>query len=599
MCPVRYAGVPTLAAPFELRARPVPAPSLLTSRHPAVDALPAGSRIASFEIQAVIARGPTTFVYLARDIGRGLPVAIKEFAPARHGAASDSSVARERQTDAPTDSAVQRGLRAFIAEAQMLAACHHPALVRVDAVVDANGTAYRVMPFYTGHSLVQVRRGSGRAPDEATLLAWADELAGALQALHDTGHAHGGVSPDNLFLLSDGRPLLFGAGSRGHQIRIDSVESLFAGLGLGLSVHSAAARLPELDADAATGNGAAVQLTAQGALASAPSLSATVSAAVAEACADDSRALAATLRFGGRGDWGRAAPAGAVGEPTPASAGAAGEPTPAPAGAAGEPTPASARASNLLGRAQPAPAGGLAGTAQLRAAAAASASISASRVRPILAHRPQAISAAAALPRLAPPQRASVSQRARVPLWVALFGLLSIGVVAFMGHVIGAWNRVPSIGYERGLQTPPRQVAASASLPSTRSAASVPTRIATAPQPTRAGSEGVTPAVPTEPVVPVPVPVPETVNVPVPVLETVPVTVPVPALSAVPESKAEGQAVQRTGSRASAAAGTAKLSNPSTVCGSKTNFALERCMQIQCQTAQWVAHPQCVSRRAG
>ncbi|MBC7716722.1 MAG: hypothetical protein H7143_07305, partial [Pseudorhodobacter sp.] len=47
---------------------------MLTSRPPAVDALPAGSRIASFEIEAVIARGPTTFVYLARDTSQGVTV---------------------------------------------------------------------------------------------------------------------------------------------------------------------------------------------------------------------------------------------------------------------------------------------------------------------------------------------------------------------------------------------------------------------------------------------------------------------------------------------------------------------------------------------
>ena len=586
--------MPTLALTFELWASPAPASSLLTSRPPAVDALPAGSRIASFEIEAVIARGPTTFVYLARDTSQGVTVAIKEFSPARHSAASDPSVALEQPSGAPADTAVQRGLRAFIAEAQMLAACHHPSLVRVDAVVDANGTAYRVMPFYTGHSLVQVRTGSGRAPDEASLLKWVDELAGALQALHDTGHAHGGVSPDNLFLLTDGRPLLFGAGSRGHQIRTDWVESLFVGLGLGPSTHSATAEQPEPGLGAAPGHAAVAQSTAQGPSASALPLSAPVSGAVAEAFDDDFRALAATLRFGLNSDLSGAAPDGAPGESAPAPGGASRvpapgsasrEPAPAPGSSSREPAPAPARALYSPRPAQPSPAGGLAGTAQLRAAAAASASISAARVMPA-AHRPQAISAAAVL-RPALPQRPSISLRGRVVMWVGLFSLLGMGVVAFMGHVIGAWNRVPAIGYDRGLQASPVQVSESASLPSTRSAASVPTRTATAARPARTDAQGATPAVPTEP--------PEPMTEPM----TEPMPLPVPSLLAVPESQAEGQAVQRAGSRATAAAATAKLSNPRAVCGSRTNFALERCMQIQCQTAKWATHPQCVSRRTG
>ena len=54
--------------------------------------------------------------------------------------------------------AFERGRKAFIEEAQLLARCHHPSLVHVQRHWESNGTVYRAMPHYAGHSLLELRQ---------------------------------------------------------------------------------------------------------------------------------------------------------------------------------------------------------------------------------------------------------------------------------------------------------------------------------------------------------------------------------------------------------------------------------------------------------
>ncbi|HWH84253.1 MAG TPA: septum site-determining protein, partial [Burkholderiaceae bacterium] len=188
--------------------------------------LPAGTRLGAFELQRVLARSASSAVYLAVDHGLALTVAVQEYLPARlvrrdaHGALL--------AIDAWHEDVVARGLRAFVDEARLLAHCDHPALVRVSQLFEAHNTAYRVMPYYTGRRLAEVRRDMSAAPDEASLRALLDDLLGALEAIHRSGRSHGGVTPDNILLLGDDRPLLLGPGAAGREIGSDLVESLMA-----------------------------------------------------------------------------------------------------------------------------------------------------------------------------------------------------------------------------------------------------------------------------------------------------------------------------------------------------------------------------------
>ena len=180
--------------------------------------LETGSRVGSFELRKVIAQGPSTAVYTAHDTTLGVDVVIKEFRLAReaaqqaftHPSTNSSTGSRTHVQLEPT---VERGLRAFVEEARMLARCANPSLLAVRGLFESRGTAYRVMPAYTLTGLIELRASMPRPPDEPSVRAVINHLLGALEALHANGHVHGSVTGNNVLLLPDDRPLLMGPGS--------------------------------------------------------------------------------------------------------------------------------------------------------------------------------------------------------------------------------------------------------------------------------------------------------------------------------------------------------------------------------------------------
>lgn len=177
---------------------------------PRAAALPEGYRLEGYELRRVLASGSASITYLAADHDLGIVVAVKEYFPA--ALARREADGRVGPSDPRHAEAYRRGMAAFIDEARALARCDHPSLVRVLRLWEAQGTAYRVMPFRDGLSLLDVRRDMAGPPDEAALRSLLDGLLGALEAFHRTGHVHGGVHPGNILLLPDDRPLLLGPG---------------------------------------------------------------------------------------------------------------------------------------------------------------------------------------------------------------------------------------------------------------------------------------------------------------------------------------------------------------------------------------------------
>ena len=201
-----------------------------------------------YVLQEVIAESRAAIVYRAIDESLKLPVAIKEYLP--HRFARRDAAARVVPLAPAQAAPFERGLRAFVDEARTLARCDHPSLVRVMRLIEANGTAYSVMPHYAGAPLTEVRRGMSAPPDEAALRALLDDLLGALEEFHRIGGVHGGVTPDNILLLRDDRPLLLGPGATSHEIGADRIEALMAYLQPPAAPRGAAGAGPAgLDAD--------------------------------------------------------------------------------------------------------------------------------------------------------------------------------------------------------------------------------------------------------------------------------------------------------------------------------------------------------------
>ena len=200
-----------------------------TTPHLSADApaaLPAGTRVAEFEIRRLLGSGGFGIVYLAWDHALEREVALKEYMPgtlAGRGAGLQVSVRSQSTADT-----FALGLRSFINEARLLARFDHPSLVKVYRFWEDNGTAYMVMPYYPGRTLRQVRQGMVMPPSEGACRRVLDALLSALETLHREGVYHRDIAPDNILLGDDGLPVLldFGAARRVLNDRTQALTSI-------------------------------------------------------------------------------------------------------------------------------------------------------------------------------------------------------------------------------------------------------------------------------------------------------------------------------------------------------------------------------------
>ena len=196
-------------------------------RVPVHDALSPGTRLDEFEIVRVLGTGGFGIVYLARDHVLLRDVAIKEYMPAAlAGRGEGVTVSLRSQGFADT---FAKGLESFLSEARLLASFDHRSLVKVHRFWRSNATAYMAMQYYAGQTLKDARLHMTSPPDEAWLDAFIQALLGVLELLHGQGVYHRDISPDNILLLDDGRPVLLDFGSA-RRVMADSPQSFTAHL---------------------------------------------------------------------------------------------------------------------------------------------------------------------------------------------------------------------------------------------------------------------------------------------------------------------------------------------------------------------------------
>ena len=178
------------------------------------NALPAGTRLAEFELTGLVGEGGFGIVYLAYDHSLHRQVAVKEYIPS-----SLANRTRQLAVAVISDQHVepfQAGLSSFINEARLLAQFDHPSLLKVYRFWEANGTAYMAMPFYEGITLRKTLKNLGGPPDEEWLKHLLRPLLDALGVMHAAQCFHRDIAPDNILILTGGRPVLldFGAARR-------------------------------------------------------------------------------------------------------------------------------------------------------------------------------------------------------------------------------------------------------------------------------------------------------------------------------------------------------------------------------------------------
>jgi serine/threonine protein kinase/TPR repeat protein len=175
------------------------------------NALKLGSKLESFVIEEILGAGGFGITYKAYAEHLGAYVAIKEFFPV------DNAVRKDNVTVAPRSNKDQEffqyGLDAFKEEARTLAHfAGHPNIVHVYHYLKANGTAYMVMQYEQGQTFGQWLQ-THPTPSQDQLLTLFIPVLDGLREVHKQNYLHRDIKPDNIYIRSDGRPLLIDFGS--------------------------------------------------------------------------------------------------------------------------------------------------------------------------------------------------------------------------------------------------------------------------------------------------------------------------------------------------------------------------------------------------
>lgn len=186
--------------------------------------LPTGYCLHEYEITETLGAGGFGITYLARDRNLDKAVAIKEFFPLSFATRyPDDSIGPVADTSSMgTD--YSHLLGRFIDEARTLAKFEHPNVLRVLRYFEANNTAYIIMEYVAGPTLLK-RVQEKQLLDEAELRPILLALIDGLKAVHGHSMLHRDIKPENIVLRNGKLPVLidFGAsreaiGRRGHSV---------------------------------------------------------------------------------------------------------------------------------------------------------------------------------------------------------------------------------------------------------------------------------------------------------------------------------------------------------------------------------------------
>ena len=175
-------------------------------------ALPTGYMLGEYKIESVLGIGGFGVTYKAEDTALNATVAIKEYFPQAFASRSQDATQTIRAKANGYDN-YQWGLQEFLKEARALAKFKHNYIVRVLRFMEANGTAYMIMEYEEGESLGDYLKRAGGYLKESDLLKVFLPVLSGLQAVHDAGMLHLDIKPDNIYLRTDGTPMLIDFGS--------------------------------------------------------------------------------------------------------------------------------------------------------------------------------------------------------------------------------------------------------------------------------------------------------------------------------------------------------------------------------------------------
>ena len=162
----------------------------------------------------MLGQGGFGITYIGFDLLLEQKVAIKEYFPMSTG-----MVSRENSTTVVWSSAVmqktgmEKGFDSFLKEARKMAKLGGiPGVVGVKSVFIQNETAYIVMDFIEGETLLKKLQREGPM-DYNTCISLMTPIMQALAEVHKHGIIHRDISPDNIMVQSDGKLILLDLGA--------------------------------------------------------------------------------------------------------------------------------------------------------------------------------------------------------------------------------------------------------------------------------------------------------------------------------------------------------------------------------------------------
>ena len=184
--------------------------------------LPDGLEIGGYRIVKKIASGGFSIVYLAYDAD-GNAVAVKEYLPSALALRQPGELVPViPKANLPV---FRIGLKCFFDEGRALARIVHPNVVRVLNFFRANETVYMVMAYESGHALQEhVARLAARAsrPGEAFIRQVFAGVCLGLREVHANKLLHLDLKPANIYLRTDGSPMLLDFGAARQTIQTDA-----------------------------------------------------------------------------------------------------------------------------------------------------------------------------------------------------------------------------------------------------------------------------------------------------------------------------------------------------------------------------------------
>jgi serine/threonine protein kinase len=175
--------------------------------------LPEGFLLDRYRITRLAATGGLSFVYRAQDLVDGEaqgPIALKEYFPA--GLAQRLNGSPGVMVRPEHLATYRAGLKCFFEEGGALARVQHPNVVRVLNFFRANHTVYLAMRYERGGTLQQHIEQAQGALAESWIRPLFLYLLKGLREVHLHRLLHLDLKPGNVFIRSDGSPLLIDFG---------------------------------------------------------------------------------------------------------------------------------------------------------------------------------------------------------------------------------------------------------------------------------------------------------------------------------------------------------------------------------------------------